>query len=186
MSHALTRSLGAWHGPRIARAGRLHASPARHAAEHVPPLRHGERLHMRSGEPARPVVGTDRAFYIRDENGGWHRIRWTDIATIGWSHVGRCAEVRTWSAPSTSAPIRVGADARFMAFANERVSASRLLSTRAEILPGVIGLVVALRDDDDGVIRWQIAVDARHVVDGTAFHDACARLIDELRSLAGC
>lgn len=186
MSHALTRTLGAWHVPRVVRAGRLHAHPARHAAEHVPPLRRGERLHIRSGEPARPVVGTDRALYVLDGKGDWQRTRWTDIATVGWSRPDRCAEIRTWSAPFTSAPVRVGVDARFVAFANERVSASRLLSTRAEILPGVVALVVALRDDDDGVIRWQIAVDPRHVVDGNALHDACARLIDELRSLAGC
>ena len=186
MSHALTRGLGAWHVPRVVRAGSLHAHPARHAAEQVPSLRRGERLRVRSGTTARPAVGTDHALYTHDEEGAWLRTAWTDIATIGWSRPDHCIEIRTWSAPFTDAPMRVSADPRFVAFANERVSASRLLSTRAEVLPGVIALVVALRGDEDDVVRWQIAVDPRHVVDQDALHEACGRLVDELRNLAGC
>jgi hypothetical protein len=131
-------------------------------------------------------VGTDHALYVRNGHDAWRRTSWADVASVGWSRQDHCVEVRTWSADCNSSTFRVAADARFAAFANERVSATRLLSTRAEIVPGVSGLVVAVRDGGSDVVRWQIVVDPHDAVDGAALRAGCARLIAEVRGLAGC
>jgi hypothetical protein len=130
-------------------------------------------------------VGTDRALYVRNGHGDWSRTGWADIALIGWSRPDQTIEARLWSAGVNASPLRIAAGRRFAAFAGEQVSATRLFSTRAEILPGVTGLVVAVRDGADGT-RWEIALDPHEDVDGNALRAACTRLIDELRGLAGC
>jgi hypothetical protein len=186
MSHAITDVLVSWHARRELRSRRLREHPARHTAEIVPPLSRGEHALARSGEPTHAVLGTDRAMYVSDGHGAWRRTRWADVASIGWSRVHQCIEIRTWAAGTDNSALRVKADARFAAFANERVAATRLLSTRAELLPGLFGLVVAVRGDANGPVRWQIVVDPHENADGVALRDACARLIAELRGIAGC
>lgn len=186
MTHVVPHVVGAWHLRGRARSRRVHDHLARHAPEPVPPLDPGERVLTRAGEPDTTVVGTTAAFYLRSADDRWHRTAWSEIATIGWSTLDHCLQVRTWSTSSTGPALRFTADRRFAAFAAERVCATRLLCTRAEILPGILATVLAVRAGHADDVQWRIAVDRADRVADSALREASARIIAELRGLTGC
>jgi hypothetical protein len=187
MTHVLINALGTWPVRRVARYGRFRDHPARHAAaDREAPLGLGEHVLVRTGERTRPIVGTKKALYVRGDHEQWERMSWSDIATIGWSRLDQSLQLRMWSNPLAAPPRRFRVDARFAAFAEERVSATRLLCTQVEILPDVVGTVVAVRSADDDIVRWHIDFQHPDQRDDRDVRDACARIIAEVSSLAGC
>ena len=184
MSHVLGDASSFWH--------RRTPSVSHRAAHELgrrtfpgPPLAAGERLLRRFTSDAKQIVATDRALYRESAAGQWLRIAWPDIALVGWSRGQHELTLRLW--PSGGGhEIRIPGDAALAAFADERVAATRLLITHAEIRPGLIATVTAVRCTDDDSVLWRVVVDGHDAADDPALRDACGRLIAELRGLAGC
>lgn len=131
------------------------------------------------------LVATARALYREGPDGDWLRIAWPAIAVVGWSRAQHVITLRLWPSAAVGDEIRVPGDAALAAFADERVAATRLLLTQAEIRPGLIASVAGLRDPDDGTVRWRVLVDGQDVAGDPAFREGYEQLLADLRQLAG-
>jgi hypothetical protein len=170
------------------RAG-LRTRPSQHRVDEgyavPPPLAAGERMLAGSGRRPLATLGTTHALYFGVDD-DWQRTSWSDIASVGWSRADRHLRVLTWAKLRTPSSLRIPADARFAAFADERVKSTQLLRTRVEVLAGVSATVFAVRSHADGQVQWRLVLDRRDLANDHAVHDACANIITEMRSLAGC
>jgi hypothetical protein len=184
LSHVLTDTSLFWH--RHTRSGSHRAAhELRRPTRTAPPRAVGERILRRFDDEAEQIVVTNHALYRRVAE-DWLRIDWLDIAVVGWSGEERAVVLRQWPSSAGRSEIRVPADPALAAIVRERVAATRLLLTHAEIRPGVIAIVTALRCPADDTVRWRVFVEGQDATGDPAFRAACERVIAELRGLAGC
>jgi hypothetical protein len=151
-----------------------------------PPLASGEHILRRFRNETELLVATDRALYRKGADGDWPRIAWPDIALVGWSRAERALTLRLWPSSARDDEVRIPSDAALAAFADERVAATRLLITHAEVRPGLIATVTAVRNPEDDTVRWWVLIDDDDATDDPAFQAACARVIAELRGITDC
>jgi hypothetical protein len=186
MSHVLPGLLRVGHIR--SRAG-LRTRPSQHRVDQghaAPPvLAAGERVLAGSGQWPLATLGTTHALYVGVDD-DWRRTSWSDIASVGWSRADRHLHVQTWPKLGIPSSLRIAADARFAAFADERVKSTQLLRAHVEVLAGVSATVFAVRSHADEQVQWRFVIDRRDLANDQAVHDACANVITEMRSLAGC
>jgi hypothetical protein len=126
-------------------------------------------------------AATNRSLFHGSGTGGWRQIPWSDVASVGLSRDDDCLTLRLWPGQSDAHPsVRVIADARLAAVAQERIAAHRLLCVPVD-LDGRTGRVIALRDGAG--VRWQVMLDKP--ADDAATRRACADVIAEIRGIAG-
>lgn len=180
MSHVLTDAHSFWHhhAPSAAHARRRNTSTG-------PPLAAGERTLRRFETATEHLVATDRALYRQGAASQWLRVAWADIALVGWSKTECALSLRLWPG-GTGDEIRIPGDASLAAFADERVNATQLLVTHAEIRPGVIATVTAVRSPEDDPVRWWVLVGDHDAARDPEFREVCERVVAELRGLTGC
>lgn len=184
MSSVLADASSFWHrhAPSV---GHRTADELRDGPSPRPPLAERERILRRFRQDAEQLLATDRALYRARAGEDWLRIAWTDIAIVGWSRADHVLSLRLFPSAGGEREMRMPGDAVIAAFADERVAATRLLLTHAEIRPGMIATVTAVRADD-ATVCWRVVFDDDEAATDPALGDACERLIAELRGLAGC
>lgn len=152
------------------------------AAEPLPPLAKKERILGRCESHTGPAIATERGLLLGAGDGMWQRIGWPAVVSAAWSPIDKSLTVRLWPGDHDSiVQVRVTADQRFATIVRERVEYHRVLSVPVELVDGITGRVLALRDGDE--IRWRVVADAS--LDTPALQRACAVAIAEIRSLAG-
>lgn len=185
MSHVLADAFSFWHRYTPKVSHRVAHEWGRRTTT-GPPLASGERILREFTNDTERLVATDRALYRVGATDDWSRIAWSDIEIVGWSRTEHALTLRLLPSSVIGHEIRIPGDAALAAFADERVAASRLLVTHAEIRPGVIATVIAVRVPDDETVRWWVLVNDDDAAGDPAFHEACARVVAELRGLTGC
>lgn len=151
-----------------------------------PRLANGECVLRRSHDAGEDFVATSRALYERTGDDEWQRFAWADVAVVGWSRVERAVVLRLWPTCESGSEVRITGDAVLAAFVDERVAAARVLTRHVRLKPGVIGTVVAVRDDDYDVIRWQLLVAGEESSADPELREIGDRVIAEIRAIAGC
>jgi hypothetical protein len=126
-------------------------------------------------------VATNESLFHGDGTAAWHRIPWSDVASVNWSRGADSLTLRLWPRGSGARRgVRVVADARLADVARERTAAHRLLCVSVDV-NGIPGRVIAVRDGAD--VRWQVVLDKP--TDDPATRRACADAIAEIRGIAG-
>jgi hypothetical protein len=155
---------------------------AKHRRDKPLPLPIGAERRLHRVDSATGIsVATSESLFLGDGTDTWHRIPWSDVASVSWSRGDDTLTLRLWPRGSDARPVvRVVADARLADVARERTAAHRLLSVSVDV-NGVPGRVMALRDGVD--VRWQVILDKP--TDDPATRRACADTIAEIRGIAG-
>jgi hypothetical protein len=130
-------------------------------------------------------MATERALYARSAETAWRRVPWAEIASVGWSRLERTVALRLWPTCPDGPEVAFPADSAIAAFIDDRVAASRVLVRHVEIRRGVIGTVVAVRDDEHDVIRWELYVAGKEGLT-PGLREIGERVIAEIRGIAGC
>jgi hypothetical protein len=124
------------------------------------------------------AMGSDHALYVTCGTGIWRRVGWSDVASVVRSNASTETILRLWpDGRHGSDELRVQTDAKFAAFAAERVAATQVLRRRVPIAGG-FATVTAVRIPGQDELIWRV----QPKCDDPAVRQAIA----EIRALAGC
>jgi hypothetical protein len=167
---------------------RHHTSDAgKHSSQFVATLDDHERVLYRSkGGTEATVVATEHAVHFRTHESAWRRVAWCDVVAAGRSDGEGTTMLQLWPDVTGEPSIALAADGHFAEFVAERIAHVRVFSRRIRITPRVSGVVEAVRVADSETLSWRVHLDVPALGDNPLVASECARVVTELRSLAGC
>lgn len=109
------------------------------------------------------VVGTDRAMYLPESGGSYHRIPWEQVEHAGWERDAEVLRVTGTAPLGETLPVWVlrfeQPDQRLLALVRERISASVVVEQRVALGNGGVRVIARRRPGSADDLVWAVAFD---------------------------